>query len=250
MVRSLVLAALVLVPIAPVHAQSIWARARDAAREVIRAGTEAVQKDVQRRSSAAINGFLGTDSTASAAASEGGAFTPGATDVFDLEWVVGDPGTTPEDLHLWGGDLAVSDDGVLAMSAPGAFDVVLEEGMPEAFTLELDLAMGGTPAFLQIAVATDTGDPAGASYLVIDGESGLALGSDSGGEYVAPEIVGADALEVRLAVNGPNAQLYLGDALVASLTDADFGSDVRLQIVVDNVTDTPVQFERIRLATD
>ncbi|HIG76069.1 MAG TPA: hypothetical protein EYQ24_16260 [Bacteroidetes bacterium] len=250
MVRSLALAALVLVPIAPVHAQSIWARARDAAREVIRAGTEAVQKDVQRRSSAAINGFLGSDSTATAAASGAGAFTPGATHVFDLDEILGAPGTTPDDLHVWGGDLAVNDDGVLAMSAPGAFDIVLGEAMPEAFTLEVDLAMGGTPAFLQIAVATETGDPAGASYLIIDGESGLALGSESGGEYIAPEIVGADALAVRLAVNGPDAQLYLGDALVASLTDADFGSDVRLQIVVDNVADTPVQFERIRLATD
>ena len=41
------------------------------------------------------------------------------------------------------------------MSAPGAFDIVLGEAMPEAFTLEVDLAMGGTPAFLQIAVATE-----------------------------------------------------------------------------------------------
>ncbi|OZC04393.1 hypothetical protein [Rubricoccus marinus] len=230
---------------APTSAQSFWQRARDAAKSTIQSGVDAVRKDVERRSSAAINGFMG-DSTATAEAS-GGAFAPGATVVFELG---GDPGTLPGGIHVWGGAFALTDDGALEASESGAFDVVLDGPMPDAFTVEFDLLASGATPFIQISVASESGDPAGESYVIVDGESGLALGSASGGEYVSPEIAGADEIPVRLAVDGAEARLYLGDALVASVSDADFGQDIRVQFVVDGVADVPVAFHGLRVATD
>ena len=152
-----------------------------------------------------------------------------------------------------GGTIELADEPhglAIAVSESGAFDVILDEPMPESFTVEFDLMAEGAAPFLQISVANDSGEPAGGSYLIVDGESGMALGSDSGGDYVAEEIVGAAEIPVRLAVYGSEASLYLGDALVATASDADFGQDLRLQIVVDNIQDVPVYLSGLRVATD
>lgn len=236
---------LLIVTSAPANAQSIWERARDAASSAIGAGVEAVRKDVQRRSSAAINGLLG-DSTAAPAAS-GAAFRPGATLLYEPG---GEAGRAPDGLHVWGGDITLTDGGDIEVASSGAFDVVLDEGVPAAFTVEFDLIMSGAAPFVQVAVTDESGEPVGASYAIIDGESGMALGSDSGGDYVAEEIVGADRVAVRLAVDGSDARLYLGDALVASASDAAFGTGPRLQFVIDGVADAPVQIVGLRVATD
>lgn len=240
----------------PAEAQSFWQRARAAAQQTLQAGVNAVKKDVQRRSSAAINGFMGeTDSTSTSpdGALEGEAFVSGSVTLFATDDVEGEAGSVPDGLHIWGGTIALADEPhgrTLAVSESGAFDVVLDAPMPEAFTVEFDLLAEGAVPFLQISVANESGEPAGGSYLIVDGESGLALGSDSGGDYVAPEIVGAAEIPVRLAVVGSEASLYLGDALVATASDADFGQDVRLQIVVDNIQDVPVYLSGLRVATE
>ncbi len=235
---------------APASAQSFWERARDAAKSTIQSGVDAVKKDVQRRSSDAISAFMG-DSTATpeaqTARASGVLFEPGATTAFELG---GDPGTLPGGLHVWGGAFALTDDGALEATESGAFDVVLEGPMPDAFTVEFDLVASGATPFIQISVASEAGEPAGESYVLVDAESGLALGSASGGEYVSPEIVGADEIAVRFAVRGTDATLFLGDDLVASIADADFGQDARLQFVVDGIEDVPVVFYGLRVATD
>ena len=238
----------------PAEAQSFWQRARAAAQETIQKGVDAVKKDVQRRSSAAVSGFMG-DSTETASSSgelEGEAFVPGSVVVFATDEVGGDAGTVPDGLHIWGGDIALADAPhglALAVAESGAFDVMLDEPMPGSFTVEFDLLAEGAVPFIQISVANDAGEPAGGSYVIVDGESGMALGSDSGGDYVAEEMVGAAEIPVRLAVDGAEASLYLGDALVATASDADFGQDVRLQIVVDNIGDVPVYLRSLRVAT-
>lgn len=239
----------------PAEAQSFWQRARAAAQQTLQAGVNAVKKDVQRRSSAAINGFLG-DSTAAASptdALEGEAFVPGSMVLFATDEADGEAGAVPDGLHIWGGDIALADEPhgrTLAIAEPGAFDVVLDAPMPESFTVEFDLLAEGAVPFLQISVANESGEPAGGSYVIVDGESGLALGSDSGGDYVAEEIVGASEIPVRLAVSGSEASLYLGEALVATASDADFGQDVRLQVVVDNVQEVPVYLRGFRVAAN
>ncbi|MEO0559142.1 MAG: hypothetical protein AAF170_13270 [Bacteroidota bacterium] len=258
MIRRPLVSALILLAVAcaapPAEAQSFWQRARAAAQQTIQAGVNAVKKDVQRRSSAAISGFMGdTDSTAasSGGALEGEAFTPGSVTLFATDEVGGDAGTVPDGLHIWGGTIELADEPFsIVVSESGAFDVVLDEPMPESFTVEFDLLAEGAVPFVQISVANESGEPAGGSYVVIDGESGMALGSDSGGDYVAEEIVGAAEIPVRLAVYRSEASLYLGDALVATASDADFGQDVRLQIVVDNIQDAPVYLVGLRVATD
>ncbi|GAB5535108.1 MAG: hypothetical protein Rubg2KO_13570 [Rubricoccaceae bacterium] len=239
----------------PAEAQSFWQRARAAAQETIQAGVNAVKKDVQRRSSSAINGLLGdsTDTASPTGALEGEAFMPGSVVLFATDDVGGDAGTVPDGLHIWGGDIALADEPhglAIVVAESGAFDVVLDDVMPESFTVEFDLLAEGAVPFIQISVANDSGEPAGGSYLIVDGESGMALGSDSGGDYVAEEIVGAAEIPVRLAVAGSDASLYLGDTLVATAADADFGQDVRLQIVVDNIQDVPVYLSGLRVATD
>ena len=246
----LALAALVLFPAlgaTPASAQSLWERARAAASEAI----ETVRKDVQRRSVAAVGTFLG-DSTAAAGAATptGPAFATGGTVLFDVETAEGAEGEVPVGVHVWGGEIARTAAGTLQVSSSGAFDVILDGPMPDAFTAEFDLEMEGAAPFVQVAVTNESGEPVGESYVVIDGESGMALGSAAGGEYVAAEIVGAAEIAVRFAVDGTDARLYLGDALVASVDDADFGSDVRLQFVVDNVTEAPVAFRAFRIAAD
>jgi hypothetical protein len=251
--------ALVLVAFAavapPAEAQSFWQRARAAAQETLQAGVNAVKKDVHRRSSTAIDGFL-SDSTAAAGtgeAIEGDAFMPGSIVLFATDDAEGDAGTLPEGLHIWGGDIALAEaphGRAIEVTSSGAFDMVLDDVMPESFTVEFDLLAEGAVPFIQISVASDAGEPAGGSYVIVDGESGLALGSDSGGDYVAEEIVGAAEIPVRLAVSGSEARLYLGDVLVATASDAEFGQDVRLQIVVDNIADVPVYLRGLRVATD
>lgn len=239
----------------PAEAQSFWQRARAAAQETLQAGVNAVKKDVHRRSSSAINGFLG-DSTATASPAgdvDGEAFMPGSVVLFATDDVEGDAGSVPDGLHIWGGDIALAEEPhgrTIAVTSSGAFDVVLDDVMPESFTVEFNLLAEGAVPFVQISVANDSGEPAGGSYVIVDGESGLALGSDSGGDYVAEEIVGAAEIPVRLSVNGSEASLYLGDTLVATASDADFGQDTRLQIVVDNINDVPVYLSGLRVATE
>lgn len=184
-------------------------------------------------------------------------FVPGEKVLFADDFSKDRVGNFPERLELLNGNAEIvtwSGKPWLRVTSATQFRIKLPQVLPDRFTVEFDMLMGWNGmAFTTERVKTETDQQIGSdqlgekAFVYLSGaEAGVSRGQEGAGKsMVDPRTVLADLysedakgvsrlIKVRLQVDGRYAKVYLDEARVANMPNADFARTNELTVLFHN----------------
>jgi OmpA-OmpF porin, OOP family len=252
-------AVLVAAPLAPAHGQSMWDRAKKAAKEVGK-GIDRNPAPAQTPAPASAAAPATTDSAtgATTAPAEGAAadsaprlnvgsdFTPGTRVLYATDFKRDELGDFPRAFELKSGNFEVAEIGAtryLRATSFGSFEIPLPEVLTEQFTIEFDFAgAAGWAQELYFTAKTD------GKYITWSRESG---GIEGPGAYRVMASARNDKktpIPFKVMGDGRYVKVYMNGVRVANAPNADLGRSNKLTFHVKASDDSPALFGNFRIA--